>query len=85
MIWCHHEEAFSVHLPTQPAGARHRQELGSSTGLISLVTRACCQDEQVCSCCYGDKLGPKAGFSGFFLVFARETEQLTEEAHSLSH
>lgn len=76
-----------VYLPSPPAGARHQQKPGSGTGQISLAscTRVCCQDKQVCSCCYGDKLGPKACFKRFFPVFARETEQLMEEVNSLPH
>lgn len=69
----------------QEPGQQHRAD---QPGQLDPLPHVCCQDKQVCSCCYGDKLGPKAGlkcFFFFFLVFATETEQLMEEPNSLVH
>lgn len=45
--------------------AKHQQELGQQhradqPSQLDSLPCVCCQDKQVCSCCYGDKLGPKA-------------------------
>lgn len=55
------------------------RSLGRSAWPAGPATRACRQEKQVYSCCYGDKLGPKAGLNALFIVFARGTGQLKEE------